>query len=316
MSNPSRTLVLSRLTRRLMTGHSRAARAPLYLELVEAIGETRAAVVVWRRRASAHQCLFGETRPFADDYEESTPAYNAVATIEGLAEGEAQVSALDVEWAPAGINPIAPARLYLPEGRRPGALRLLVQGLDDDAAAELSAFLKGLRPHWVQRRRLRREAAVDHLTGVYNYGHLKRTLTRACEGGDPFSVIMLDLDHLREYNAQFGHLMGSQVLAQLGRILRQTLRDGDFVAKYGGDEFVVILHGAAKPDAAEVAFRLKDAVARSSFFGVTIGFITCSFGVATYGEDGDTFETLLRSANQAIFAAKDRGRNTIVVAGR
>jgi diguanylate cyclase (GGDEF)-like protein len=126
---------------------------------------------------------------------------------------------------------------------------------------------------------------------------------------------MLDLDHLREYNSRFGHLMGSRVLATVGHTLHKALRERDFVAKYGGDEFIVILRGSSKAGAVDVALRLKDLISHRTFFGVPQGHITCSFGVATFGDDGDTYEALVGAANRAIFTAKDMGRNKVVVAG-
>ena len=130
------------------------------------------------------------------------------------------------------------------------------------------------------------------------------------------SRYMLDLDHLREYNAEFGHLMGSRVLAHLGKVLRQSIRDDDYVAKYGGDEFLVILPGSSKAHAVEIALRLKAHIARQTFYGVSAGYITCSFGVATFGDDGTSFQSLVGSADRAIYSAKEMGRNAVVAAGR
>ncbi len=315
MSDQSRTVLLSHVARRLLVSATRRARAPIYLDLARELVGTGDAIALWRRRDGAHRVSIAGDRVKRETFAPRTDAYDAIQLIEQLAEGEQSFARHDLTWLPADRD--RPVRLVLPEGRALGALRLLVPCGERAGFSELYAILRALRPHWIKSRRLRREAAIDHLTGVFNYGHLRRYLKRLCTTSTtPFSVIMLDLDHLRDYNARFGHLMGSQVLAQLGGILKKTLRNGDFVAKYGGDEFVVILRGASRSDAADVALRVKNAVCRASFFGVSQGFITCSFGVASFDEDGDTFETILRSANEAIFEAKNRGRNTIVVAGR
>jgi diguanylate cyclase (GGDEF)-like protein len=317
---PGRPAEFFRTSRRLLRSRTRDGRAQLYLDLCAGVFGAEAVTVVWRRRR-AHLSLSWrgtDATPYREEGPRPGPGYEGVLALESEREGRLPAPGVDDLWHPPGLVRTGPTRLYLPEGAGAGAPRVLVQGITAEANAELSLFLAGIRPHWVERRRLRREASIDHLTRVYNFRHLRRYLSHQCriqEEGRDFSILMLDLDHLKEYNLRFGHLMGSRVLAQLGRILRTALRSGDFVAKYGGDEFIVILQGAGKKAAVDVALRLRNTISRTAFFGVSPGYITCSFGVATFREDGRDFPGLIRSANQAIFSAKDRGRNTVVVAG-
>jgi len=317
---PGRPSDFFRVSRRLLRSRTREERAQLYLELCTGMLGADAVSVVWRRR-TAHLSLSARQAgemPFREEGPRRGPGYEGVLALEAEREGRLPPPGVEDAWHPPGLVRTHPTRLYLPEGAGAGAPRVLVQGLAPAGEAELELFLAGIRPHWVERRRLRREASIDHLTRVYNFRHLRRYLSHLCRQqaeGDEFSILMLDLDHLKEYNLRFGHLMGSRVLAQLGRILRTALRSGDFVAKYGGDEFIVILKGAGKKSAVDVALRLRNAISRTAFYGVSPGYITCSFGVATYGDDGRDFQGLIRSANQAIFSAKDLGRNTVVVAG-
>jgi len=308
------------MTRRLLLSRSREARAAIYLELASEKAQAERVAVAWRRRDAV--LAIGAARGEEGrrlDTERDPRAYEAFQPVEALREGTVRVAALEGGWRPPQIRATTDAWLLLPEGRGPGAPRLFVQDVDEESFAELQMFLRALRPHWIERRRLRRRASCDHLTGVYNFRHLRRYLSYLCRSaawrGESFSILMLDLDHLREYNSRFGHLMGSRVLATVGHTLHKALRQRDFVAKYGGDEFIVILRGAGKTGAVDVALRLKDLISHQTFFGVPKGHITCSFGVATFGEDGDTYESLVGAANRAIFSAKDMGRNRVVVAG-
>jgi diguanylate cyclase (GGDEF)-like protein len=258
-------------------------------------------------------------------YARTSQQYVAFKVTEGFRPGELDQALLDELEGERPFLPVCPIpsasyRMLLPEGLAAGAPRLFLAGGDPDGIAEYSAFLDALGPHWSERRALRREASLDFLTGVYNYRHLRRTLRRMCrratKGGPTFSVLMVDVDHLREYNTAFGHLMGSRVLSQIGRGVKASIREGDFVAKYGGDEFVVILPGAEKSGAVENAFRIRTRIKGEGFYGVEAGAITCSIGVATFGEDGTTYEELVGAADRAVYAAKDKGRNTVVAIGR
>jgi len=157
---------------------------------------------------------------------------------------------------------------------------------------------------------------TDGLTAVYNYRYLRSTLdkevARARRFGEVFSLIMLDVDHLKEYNDVYGHLRGSEVLRRLAQVVLSELRAADIVAKYGGDEFVIILPQTDRKGACILAERIRGAVQAHSFPGEEEGMsITSSMGIAQFPEDGEATRELLESADAALFAAKRRGRNRV-----
>ncbi len=166
--------------------------------------------------------------------------------------------------------------------------------------------------------RLRRDAVTDELTRIYNYRYLKRNVTqllrRLQRKGGVLSVLMLDVDNLRAYNGQFGHLEASTALANVGLVLRDSLDAEGWVAKYGGDEFLIVMPGARKEAALAQAHHLRGSVERARVGHPSFGGITCSIGVASAPRDGSTYVGLLASADRALFAAKAQGRNTVVVA--
>jgi diguanylate cyclase (GGDEF)-like protein len=161
-------------------------------------------------------------------------------------------------------------------------------------------------------------AITDDLTQVYNYRFLKmglrREVKRAARFSQKFSILMVDVDNLKRYNDQNGHLRGSEVLRQVAQILVREARSIDLVAKYGGDEFVVILPQTSREGACVLADRVKNSVAATPFPLVTPGVITVSLGVATYPDNGITAGELLESADIALYAAKQSGKNRVTVA--
>ncbi|HET9952690.1 MAG TPA: sensor domain-containing diguanylate cyclase [Candidatus Eisenbacteria bacterium] len=167
-------------------------------------------------------------------------------------------------------------------------------------------------------RRAEQLAVTDDLTQVYNYRFLKmglrREVKRAARFSQKFSLLMIDVDNLKRYNDQNGHLRGSEVLRQIAQILVREARSIDLVAKYGGDEFVVILPQTAREGACVLADRVKSSVAATAFPHVTPGVITVSLGVATYPENGITAGELLESADIALYAAKQSGKNRVSIA--
>ncbi len=164
-------------------------------------------------------------------------------------------------------------------------------------------------------RRAEQLAVTDDLTQVYNFRFLKmalrREVKRAARFAQTFSVVMLDVDNLKAYNDQNGHLRGSEVLRQLAQILVREARSIDLVAKYGGDEFVIILPQTTREGACVLAERIKASVAAAAFPRVEVGRITVSLGVATYPESGATAGELLDAADIALYAAKQSGKNQV-----
>ena len=167
-------------------------------------------------------------------------------------------------------------------------------------------------------RRAEQLAVTDDLTQVYNYRFLKmglrREVKRAARFSQQFSILMIDVDNLKRYNDHNGHLRGSEVLRNVAQILMKEARSIDFVAKYGGDEFVVILPQTAREGACVLADRIKASVEQAAFPLVAPGTITVSLGVATYPTNGITAGELLESADIALYAAKQSGKNRVTVA--
>jgi diguanylate cyclase (GGDEF)-like protein len=157
---------------------------------------------------------------------------------------------------------------------------------------------------------------TDGLTGVYNYRYLRsaldREVARAKRFGEQFSIIMLDVDHLKEYNDLHGHLQGSEVLRRLAQVVMGELRAADVLAKYGGDEFVIILPQTTRDGALVLAERIRSAVESHAFPGEEDDMrITSSMGVAQFPEDAEVTRDLLEAADRTLYDAKRTGRNKV-----
>jgi diguanylate cyclase (GGDEF)-like protein len=162
---------------------------------------------------------------------------------------------------------------------------------------------------------LERLAVTDDLTQVYNYRFLKsalrREIRRAGRFGQELSLIMLDVDNLKVYNDRHGHLRGSFLLKEIAGLLAEQVRTFDLVAKYGGDEFTIILPQTGREGAMVVAERIRAAVAGHSFPSAADGSITVSLGVALFPTDGSDSHNLIAAADRALYLAKERGRNRV-----
>jgi diguanylate cyclase (GGDEF)-like protein len=162
-------------------------------------------------------------------------------------------------------------------------------------------------------------ASTDALTGLPNQRAVAETLKRmaaqAARSLTPLGTIMLDLDHFKQVNDIYGHGRGDDVLAMVGTVLHDGVRDSDFAGRWGGEEFVVLLPNADREGAAIVAEKLRVAIERIAVPGVDRA-ITASFGVAAIPEDAGDPDSLLRLADRALYAAKAAGRNRVELAER
>jgi diguanylate cyclase (GGDEF)-like protein len=153
---------------------------------------------------------------------------------------------------------------------------------------------------------VRSMAVSDPLTGLANYRRLISVLEaevdRSRRTQRPFSIVLLDMDGLKIINDHFGHLTGSRALVRIGKVLRNHSRAIDTAARYGGDEFALVLPEAAKDIASRVVFRIRERLAAES----EPPALSVSAGVAAFPEDGDTPEKLLGAADRALYAMKHR----------
>jgi diguanylate cyclase (GGDEF)-like protein len=178
---------------------------------------------------------------------------------------------------------------------------------------DLPAWLLQIRKY----RRARREAVKDGLTDLFNYRYfidaLEREMRRCQES---LSLIVIDVDDFKKYNDHFGHLKGSKLLRQIATILRTSSSTGSLVAKYGGDEFAVILPDTPKEEAFLIAQSIRHRIERHDFPGETLSqphrTLTVSGGIATYPIDAKDPFGLFDKADHAMYEAKRRGKNKIM----
>jgi diguanylate cyclase (GGDEF)-like protein len=191
------------------------------------------------------------------------------------------------------------------------------QPLADDDQTQIRAAVGQAAPALGNLRNLalaESRALTDALTGLPNtraaYDTLKRMVATASRTMTPLSAVMLDLDHFKEINDSFGHEKGDQALAAVGDVLGSSARASDFVGRYGGEEFLVLLPDTGKEGALEVAEKLRLAVSALYVPG-TDRPLTTSCGVATFPENAKSSEGLLRLADRGLYAAKAAGRNRV-----
>jgi two-component system cell cycle response regulator len=277
--------------------------------------------------------------------------YDVVVTCDGdeawealRAEDAPRLAILD--WMMPGVDGVEICRRMRREAREPYTYIILLTALhrDEDLvtgmeagaddyitkpfkANELKVRLRAgrriidLQNDLIEAREaLREQATHDPLTGLWNHEEILRILSRQLsraerEGGD-VGVIMADLDHFKRVNDTHGHMAGDAVLRLTARRMLSLVRDYDYIGRYGGEEFLIVLPGSDMEGAAGLAERLRLCM-ECDCMDIPEGMIriTISLGVATYGKGGGhDVNALVKSADTALYGAKEKGRNRVEIA--
>lgn len=210
------------------------------------------------------------------------------------------------------------------------ALFVIRGGLKEDLAKfEVLASQLALQVRKVRLYEMVHELSIiDGLTGVFVRRHFlerfEEEIKRALKQNFPLTVLMLDIDHFKRYNDDFGHLIGDATLKEVAQIIRANVRNVDIVARYGGEEFTVVIPETREEGGVEVAERIRSAVARKSFRVYDEETkVTVSIGISIFpqdlahspegGYDPNYLFELLQRADRALYRAKEEGRNRVIV---
>lgn len=168
---------------------------------------------------------------------------------------------------------------------------------------------------------LTRLSTTDEMTGLRNYRYFKEVLAsvhhQATHFNHEYGIIFIDVDHFKKFNDRNGHPAGDEVLRTVAKILKETSRSQDTPARYGGEEFVVVCRNSGLDETMLQAEVVRSKIASTLFpFGEfqPLGMVSASIGVASYPETGHSYETVLESADQALYVSKEAGRNQVTSA--
>jgi len=154
---------------------------------------------------------------------------------------------------------------------------------------------------------------IDHLTKALNRRRIDEILQSECKRtkryNEPLSAIILDIDNFKNVNDNYGHNIGDKVLKRLAKIVTDSIRGTDYFGRWGGEEFIIVTTSTDLEDASKLAQKIQEIIASTDF--EELDQVTCSFGVAQYSE-GDTVEYLIHKADEALYQAKERGKNCVV----
>jgi two-component system, cell cycle response regulator len=219
---------------------------------------------------------------------------------------EVIVSPITYKEVPLGVIVLATGHSFSPDNL--ALIELQLQGL--------GLALNNALVH----DRLQRLAALDPLTAVYNrrfgLGRLSEEFARAVRASTPLGVLMFDIDHFKNVNDTYGHLIGDRILKSICVIARTALREGDILFRYGGEEFVAVLPAASAEDLLLTGERMRRAIEDSSLSdGERTVRVTISIGGAAYpNQNVESEELLVQLADKALYRAKDTGRNRVEIA--
>jgi diguanylate cyclase (GGDEF)-like protein len=201
-------------------------------------------------------------------------------------------------------------------------LRTILEQRVLDRTSDLKASNRKLKTQLEKikklQARLREEAIRDPLTGLYNRRFMNENLAleiaKAKRMNFPITIFFLDIDHFKEWNDECGHQAGDRILKQIGKILQEGLRTGDFVCRYGGEEFLMVLPGMPKEKAKVAAERILVKIKDISLPNLkNAKKLTVSIGIAVYPQDATLIDDLIFAADQALYFAKMKGRNRVEI---
>ncbi len=209
-------------------------------------------------------------------------------------------------------------RLREPElrarGRRRSDAGLQQQLADTTRQLEIATarLMEQQREFEALTQSLQKQADRDALTGLYNRQKFNALcaaeIARGKRYGTPLALIMFDIDRFKEVNDTYGHLAGDTVLVETSRVVADRMRDSDALARWGGEEFMILAAHADLAHALLLAEQVRAVIDDTAF--TTVGRLTCSFGV-TELEEQDTVDKLIYRADAALYRAKHRGRNRV-----
>ncbi|NOR58708.1 MAG: diguanylate cyclase [Sulfurimonas sp.] len=208
------------------------------------------------------------------------------------------------------------------------SLTISITGESENEVEEITSHITSIKHYFeaakpviesqILMEKLKDTSLRDGMTGLYNRRFLEEVIDKimhqATRSKETYSVLMLDVDFFKMVNDTYGHDVGDRVIVEIGKVLKENIREADLAIRYGGEEFVVMLHNASDEGTQEVAKKIHSAFGALSFdvgTGETLRK-TMSIGIAKFPEDGDTIWKCIKFADTALYVAKTTGRNKIV----
>ncbi len=267
-----------------------------------------------------HLILCDVMMPVMDGYEVSRRVKNdeSLPYIPIILVTARDSTADKVEGLEAGADDYLTKPINFPELEARVRSMLRIKRLQDELDLKNRELERTNQELEVANRKLRKLSITDGLTELFNHRHVHELLheefERSRRSGEPLAVVMIDLDRFKAVNDTYGHPTGDVILYETARIIRETAREIDMVGRYGGEEFIAILPNTAEEEASKFAERVRAAVEGYVFRDEANEVrMTASSGVASFpGIDSDTPEALLKRADEALYVAKESGRNRVV----
>jgi diguanylate cyclase (GGDEF)-like protein len=186
--------------------------------------------------------------------------------------------------------------------------KIVIDPMFNDAGNKIG--YSAYRENITDKKELEYISSHDTLTGIYNrrafVKHLQTHIKSASRYKEPFGFIMFDIDYFKRINDTYGHQVGDNVLVTISNTIQANLREDDFLARWGGEEFVIIAKYSDINSLEQLVKKLQTKLSSTSF--APVEKLTCSFGITIY-QDGDNDESIVKRADKALYAAKENGRN-------